>query len=652
MKLNKLITHWKSALTIGAIALLFCTFNEWAQAGTTLVFADNATPINPYPSTNPADTIPFNPGTEFRVILNGLVSGGGMKSVISATAPFQTWIFDNGGVWTVAQNTATTPGATIPTNGGVSSAAPLGATGMALNAPFLGSPFGFLAPIAGSLAAAAYGNSLLTFTSDMGFNIHLGCTEAQWSSGTFTIGLTQGGVNFVGTLQPDKHNFRILSETVIQPAEDSLGFAGQNTQWDLVGSLNSDPVPNITAYNADPVTSLNIPVTSIATDRQGDTLSISTPSPAVSGTAGGTVSCTTTGCVYMPAGTSGQDTFTVTVNDSYTAIPGSSNIKVTINVTNEPVANDDTATVDENTSNNIIDVLANDTAPSGATLNPDSIVIVSNPNSGSVKIPNDGSGTVLYTPNSGFAGFDSFTYTVEDNHGATSNVATVNITVNCASDICAEAAGPVTPGPGFSSIRLTITDLTNAGIGPDNGVDGVATSCDPDCFSFVAPATAGRAVVVLPLSGPLQANSKYRKVAGATGTNQDWKAFVTNDQNKVESAPGILGSCPPPQDPPLPAAPFYQTGLLAGNFCVRLTIGDNQANDDDSVTGQVTDPGGTGVGTAQPVVLSGEKLSSNPVFGCSISRNPRATSTNHSDLWLLAGFLALLAWRRNRNAHR
>ena len=39
-------------------------------------------------------------------------------------------------------------------------------------------------------------------------------------------------------------------------------------------------------------------------------------------------------------------------------------------------------------------------------------------------------GTFDYTPNAGFIGVDSFTYTVEDNSGATSNQATVTITVN------------------------------------------------------------------------------------------------------------------------------------------------------------------------------------------------------------------------------
>lgn len=56
-----------------------------------------------------------------------------------------------------------------------------------------------------------------------------------------------------------------------------------------------------------------------------------------------------------------------------------------------------------------------------------SYVIVDAPEYGSLI----GDGQVLtYVPNEGFAGFDSFTYQVYDNHGAVSNVATVEITVN------------------------------------------------------------------------------------------------------------------------------------------------------------------------------------------------------------------------------
>ena len=90
-----------------------------------------------------------------------------------------------------------------------------------------------------------------------------------------------------------------------------------------------------------------------------------------------------------------------------------------------PVAVDDTATVTEDTSNNPIDVLANDTNPdAGETLTIDS---TSDPANGSVVITGGGAG-VEYTPDPDFQGSDSFTYIIIDGNGG-SDTATVTVTV-------------------------------------------------------------------------------------------------------------------------------------------------------------------------------------------------------------------------------
>jgi CSLREA domain-containing protein len=87
-----------------------------------------------------------------------------------------------------------------------------------------------------------------------------------------------------------------------------------------------------------------------------------------------------------------------------------------------PVASPDSATVLENSSNNVIDVLANDTDADGDTL---TITAVTQGAHGSVV--NNGT-NVAYTPNANFFGSDSFTYTISDGHGG-SDSATVTVTV-------------------------------------------------------------------------------------------------------------------------------------------------------------------------------------------------------------------------------
>lgn len=88
-----------------------------------------------------------------------------------------------------------------------------------------------------------------------------------------------------------------------------------------------------------------------------------------------------------------------------------------------PVAQDDNATVGENSTANAIAVLVNDSDPDGDTL---TVTSVTPPTHGSAA--SSGSG-VTYTPAPDYLGPDSFTYSISDGHGG-SATATVHITVS------------------------------------------------------------------------------------------------------------------------------------------------------------------------------------------------------------------------------
>ena len=93
-----------------------------------------------------------------------------------------------------------------------------------------------------------------------------------------------------------------------------------------------------------------------------------------------------------------------------------------------PVANNDAGTVVENsTTGVVINVLANDTDSDG-TVNPATVTIGTNPAHGTVSV-NATTGAITYVPTAGYVGTDSFTYTVQDNDGTVSNVATVSLNV-------------------------------------------------------------------------------------------------------------------------------------------------------------------------------------------------------------------------------
>ncbi|NJO63026.1 MAG: PKD domain-containing protein [Richelia sp. RM2_1_2] len=91
-----------------------------------------------------------------------------------------------------------------------------------------------------------------------------------------------------------------------------------------------------------------------------------------------------------------------------------------------PIANNDKVSTNQGQPV-IINVLDNDTDADG-TINRSTIAISTAPTNGNITINDDN--TITYTPNSNDSGADTFTYTVQDNEGNTSNTATVSITIN------------------------------------------------------------------------------------------------------------------------------------------------------------------------------------------------------------------------------
>ncbi len=120
----------------------------------------------------------------------------------------------------------------------------------------------------------------------------------------------------------------------------------------------------------------------------------------------------------------GVSTFRYRVRDHQGAL--SNETTVTVQVIAPPTAIDDTATTDE-TEPVAIDVLLNDLDPDGS-IDTASVVVQSGPSHGSVVVDSV-TGVITYIPQLNFNGTDEFTYTVDDFDGATSNVATVTVTV-------------------------------------------------------------------------------------------------------------------------------------------------------------------------------------------------------------------------------
>lgn len=126
-------------------------------------------------------------------------------------------------------------------------------------------------------------------------------------------------------------------------------------------------------------------------------------------------------------------------------------------ISDSPLANDDAAAVSQNSSNNSINVMANDFASSAGGLR---IQSVGTPNrGGTVVISNGGTPTnftddrILYSPLTGFVGTETFTYVVTDASGKTDS-ATVTVTVASLS------TSPVAVDDSFTFATATAAQLS------------------------------------------------------------------------------------------------------------------------------------------------------------------------------------------------
>jgi len=236
-------------------------------------------------------------------------------------------------------------------------------------------------------------------------------------------------------------------------------------------SVEEDGLMRIDALNA-------------AHDVDGDPLAVVNISEPILGTAiiedDGTL-------LYVPGmDQSGEDLLSFTVAD-----PGGLTTTAEIQILvaarpDPPVANEDSASLDEDTSVEV-DVLENDTDADGDSLHLSSL---GPPEHGSLEVTS--SETIRYTPVPNFFGTDSFTYIVEDDTGLTAE-GTVVVTVL-----------PVNDSPVASDVNMTISyNVPTAVPLSATDIDG-----DPLSFTIVGTPQFGSLATVIS-NGPTSAEVTF-----------------------------------------------------------------------------------------------------------------------------------------------
>ena len=210
-------------------------------------------------------------------------------------------------------------------------------------------------------------------------------------------------------------------------------LVGSNAAWvsgaPFAGS-NAAPIAATDAPTTPESTPITIAVLANDTDADGDPLTLT----SVGTPAHGTASINPNGTVtYTPvAGFNGSDSFTYAISDGQGS-SASGTVNVTISSVNElPVAINDSFSTSRNialTVDALGGVIANDTDGDGDLL---MAFVLTEPSHGTLTLNAEGDFT--YTPTAGYSGPDSFTYVIDDG-SATSNVATVTITVLAADEL-------------------------------------------------------------------------------------------------------------------------------------------------------------------------------------------------------------------------
>ena len=274
-----------------------------------------------------------------------------------------------------------------------------------------------------------------------------------------------------------------------------------------VNAINDAPVAADDAATLDEDTAATIDVVANDHDVDHDTLAVASVTQPANGTAAISGLHTVS---YTPAPDyNGSDSFSYTIDDGHGG-QATAQVSITVNPVNDPpVAADDAAALDEDTSATI-DVVSNDR---DVDHDPLTVSGVTQPRNGAAAVID--AHHVSYAPAANYNGSDSFSYTIIDGHGGQAT-AQVSITVN-----------PVNDPPVATAGALSTFDDTPAA--------AVLTGSDIDGDSLVFAIAAG------PQNGSLGAVTgnrvTYTPAAGFVGT--DSFSFVASD-GRVSSAPATI----------------------------------------------------------------------------------------------------------------
>ena len=356
-------------------------------------------------------------------------------------------------------------------------------------------------------------------SSTIGVNITLSATDPENDPLTYTVVSSPSH----GTLSGTAPNLT-YKPTSNYFGTDSFTFKANDTHQDSnTATITINVVGKPTANNQ----SVSVPHNSAT----AITLTGSDPnSPArnltytiTTNPTHGTLSGTAPNVTYTPtSGYHGSDSFTFTVNNGVVT-SNTATVSVTV-ATGTPTANAQSVTISHNTATAITLMGSDDDTP-GLPL---TYAISTNPTHGTLSGFNASTGSVTYTPSAGYAGSDSFKFTVS-NGTNTSSAATVTLTV---------AAGtPTANGQSVTTNQDTAKAITLTGSDPDVPAKPLtyAIATNPTHGTLSGFSSTTGSVTYTPTASYVGSDSFTFTVNN--GTNTSAPATVSITVNQVVLAP-------------------------------------------------------------------------------------------------------------------
>ena len=290
-----------------------------------------------------------------------------------------------------------------------------------------------------------------------------------------------------------------------------------------------------------------------------------------------------------------SDSFTYTVNDDSGATSNEATVTITITPVNDaPEAVDDNPTAILEGGFTAVDVTANDTDADGTIDDATVAAGVTAPQNGGIAIDSD-TGVITYTHDGSETISDSFTYTVNDDSGATSNEATVTITITPVNDTPESANDSVTTLEdttySFTGAEFAFTDvdagdtLTSVQITTLESVGALKLGVDDVTLNQIIPTASLNTLV-------------FEPVADENGSPYDSFGFSVNDGTEDSIAYTMTVNVTPVNDDPEAVDDSPTAILEGGSTAVDVTANDTDADgtiDDATVAAGVTAPQNGGI---------------------------------------------------------